>query len=345
MPDSPAVRRVAMTHPEVGSGELWLDPAGSVAAWLGRLPCHPPFARILPVDGPLGRGTFVEGGLDVSLAALPAPLPRAAALYVAQELAEDCARLHEAGGGHGAMSPRTLGWTRDGRLLVGPDPELMAAAAHAEGVQVRDCQAIGAALWCALGGVWPLPEEERNPARLLSPGLPRIVIDTLPRLCADDDRLELLLRGLLRWGGGYRMAPARAVRQAVSALRIRHAAAEEALAAYLANSHIRWRPREERPMPRYSPPPPEALPPPDDAAVAEAEAAPEPPEAEVVSEPEAEPARRTAEVESVAPPEPEPEPEAVAPPEPEPEPEAVPEPEALLEPEPEAVPEPEAEVE
>ena len=246
------LNREPVTWPDLGPGELWSG-RPDLRARLAHLPTFPPFARVAPQAG--RPGCFVEGGLVLTCAQLTTPMPVAAALALTHQLAEIFAVLHDDGAGHGGFTPDTVGWTREGTLLVAPDPGLILQPPdpHADSIQARDCQCIGAVLWTTLGGAWPLPEPERNTARLLSPGIPAIVAQALPRISHGDERLMLMLRGLLRWGGGYRLAPARAVRQAVSALRFRHGASEQALAAYLADHGIQLAPIPRRPEPDLRP--------------------------------------------------------------------------------------------
>jgi len=258
------LKREPVTWPDLGPGELWSG-RPDLRARLAHLPTFPPFARVAPQAG--RPGCFVEGGQVLTCAQLTTPMPVAAALALTHQLAEIFAVLHDDGAGHGGFSPDTVGWTREGTLLVAPDPELILQPRdpQADSIQARDCQCIGAVLWTTLGGAWPLPEPERNTARLLSPGIPAAVAQALPRISQGDERLMLMLRGLLRWGGGYRLAPARAVRQAVSALRFRHGASEQALAAYLANHGIQLAPIPRRPEPDlrpslFNPPPPRPKP-------------------------------------------------------------------------------------
>jgi hypothetical protein len=252
---SPRAReRRLIETPDLGQGELW--PARpEIRARLTHLPTFPPFARVVPLDQPGAQGIFVETGLVLCCADLKTPMPVPAALALTHQLAEIFAVLHDEGAGHGSFSPSSVGWTRDGSLLVRPDPALVNQDPDHQGdnIQALDCQSIGAVLWACLGGPWPLPEPERDAARLLSPGIPAQVAQLLPRLCHDDDRLELLLRGMLRWGGSYRLAPARAVRQAVSALRFRHGASEQALAAYLSDHQLPLAPTPRRPEPNRRP--------------------------------------------------------------------------------------------
>ncbi|MFH1465948.1 MAG: hypothetical protein ABIO70_16285, partial [Pseudomonadota bacterium] len=239
MPSRSEARILAHAHPELGPGERWVGPASLVSA-LGRLPSTPPFARVLPCDGARGAEIWVEGGLRLSLAQLAAPMPLPAALVVLHGLAESFADLHDQGGGHGCFSPASVGWTADGLLLVRPDPALLleGEGRPTDGLQVRDCQALGALLWRALGGPWPLPPPAGADPGLLSPGVPAEVAAALPRVCRGDERVELVLRGMLRWGGAYRLAPGRAVRQALAALRFRHGASDQALEAFLAEHGI-----------------------------------------------------------------------------------------------------------
>ncbi|MBM74044.1 MAG: hypothetical protein CMK59_01480 [Proteobacteria bacterium] len=206
---------VAIKDQPQSSLELVSGPSELIAA-LSTLPVRFPFSEhILLEDGSIVfKGVLVEDLND-----LRKRIGRNASIALSWHVAAAIADLHEQGGAHGWLHPRSIGLDQQGHLIIRPslewvvelDPDEKATA------QATDC--------------WQLAP----------------ILESLGISEDVDDLFSLLMSGLRREKASIRMQPGRAVRQSISAVTARNPQWEKALVEVFGSSwELNQRPTLER---------------------------------------------------------------------------------------------------